>query len=451
MAGKIIEIEADSLEEAKELVKSQTPKGFYVLSEQIIADGRPQTVKAMAETIEAAYTKAQSEIPNNANIVEKKEVSVPERKVISVMAFDEKDAESIAIRGAQQEFGSAAVVESLRLTTIGSKGFLGIGVKPNQYEAEILQQAVVEVTYQTKAKICAEIGKKTYRLCLADPDHPARQFIDEATRIADSGVQLTTTAMMTNSTVGMELVSAIERALEEEPEDLDLLMAKSGALECSLQFKTAEEVIDHILSINPEYFEARQRKAYWEKWLHVFQYPPWSTASTSLHPVMSAHIQHNRSIQLVRDGLQIGIAVVRPVQRSDFPGGLSNRMPSKWVPIWSDTPYGAIVAHYSVVVDNPSDPYKGEAFLSVNAPDEINPASAYWILQRMCHINSCFIILTDGHNILYNSRYIFPEPLKSTLSTISEKMVRQSNKMDPMAYQRACQWHMNTFDMKNVH
>ena len=41
MAEKTIEIEAESLEEAKEQVKSQTPKGFCALSEQVIADGRP--------------------------------------------------------------------------------------------------------------------------------------------------------------------------------------------------------------------------------------------------------------------------------------------------------------------------------------------------------------------------------------------------------------------------
>jgi hypothetical protein len=44
------------------------------------------------------------------------------------------------------------------LITSGSRGFLGIGKKPNQYEVEVLHQAIVEITYKTKAKISAEIG-----------------------------------------------------------------------------------------------------------------------------------------------------------------------------------------------------------------------------------------------------------------------------------------------------
>jgi hypothetical protein len=35
-----------------------------------------------------------------------------------------------------------------------------IGKKPNQYEVELLRQAVVAVTYETKAKISAQIGRK---------------------------------------------------------------------------------------------------------------------------------------------------------------------------------------------------------------------------------------------------------------------------------------------------
>jgi acyl carrier protein len=450
MPEKGIEIEAESLEEAKEQVKSQTPKGFCVLSEQVIADGRPKTVQAVAETLEAAFAKAHSEIPDNANILEQKELALPERKVISVEASDETNAQSSAGLRAKQEFGSTAIVKSLRLIAAGSKGFLGIGAKPDQYEAEILQQAVVEVTYKTKAKIRAEIGKKTYRLGLADPNHPARQFIDEATRIADTVVQLNVNLMETNSISSMQLVSAIERALEKEPEDPDLLVAKSGALCCAMQFKTAEEVIDHVLSIDPEHFESRQRKEFWQKWEHVFQFPPWSPAAKTLHPVMSEHFQHQHSIQLIRDGLQIGIAVARPAQSREFPGGLPDRTPSRWVPIWSDTPYGAIVAHYTVIEDNPADPWKGEAFLPVSIPDETTSASGYWMLQRMCRINSCFIILTDGHNILYNNRYIFPDTLKSTLLEISDKMIRQSAKKDTEAFQKACQWHMNNFDMRRV-
>lgn len=305
-----------------------------------------------------------------------------------------------------------------------------------------------------ESQISQPKAKKLSSRGLLDPNHAARQFIDEASLIADRVVRLSAygegVVLETNSVDGMRLVSPIEKALEVAPNDLDLLVAKSGALCCAMQFKTAEEVIDHVLSMDPEHFEARQRKNHWHKWEHLFQYPSWSTAAKTLHPVMAAHFEHQHAVQLIRDGLQIGIAIVRPAQSNEFPGGLTNRMPSKWVPIWSDTPHGAIVAHYTIIEDNPVEPWKGEAFLPINVPSEATPASGYWLLQRMCRVSSCFIILTDGENVLYNSRYTFPDTVRSTLLVISEKMARQSAGKDPMAFQQSCQWHMNNFDMKRI-
>lgn len=41
----------------------------------------------------------------------------------------------------------------------GKKRLWGIGKKPSQYEAEVFQQAVVEVTYKQRAKVSAKIGE----------------------------------------------------------------------------------------------------------------------------------------------------------------------------------------------------------------------------------------------------------------------------------------------------
>ncbi|MDH5362739.1 MAG: hypothetical protein OEW84_05450 [Aigarchaeota archaeon] len=168
--------------------------------------------------------------------------------------------------------------------------------------------------------------KKKAGLGLADPSHIARQEIDEASHIADQAIRLAVagehTLMQSNSADAMRIVSAIEKALEKSPDDLELLVAKSGALCCGLQFKTAEEVIDQVLSINPEHFEARQRKDHWEKWTHLFSYPSWSDTATTLHPVIAAHLRYGQVVQIVRDGLQAGIAVVRPAQRQQFSAGI---------------------------------------------------------------------------------------------------------------------------------
>jgi hypothetical protein len=155
-----IQTEAETLEEAREQLKSQTPEGFQLLSEKIISDGKPKTVKGVANTADAAFAKAQIGIPNNADILEKKELVPSERKMITVEAFDEWTAISNAEAEASKQFGSAAVVQSKKLAMTGKKGFLGIGKKPDQYEAEILvRQATVEVSYKLKAKISADVGE----------------------------------------------------------------------------------------------------------------------------------------------------------------------------------------------------------------------------------------------------------------------------------------------------
>lgn len=162
---RIIEVEAETLQEAREQTKSQIPEGFMLLSERVILDGKPKTVKAFADTIESAFAK-EGEIPSNAVIVEKKIISSPAKKVMTVESFDEQNARTQL----ESRIGKTETIKvlSLTMTLAGKRGFLGIGKKPNQYEAQMLQQAIVEITYKTKAKISAEIGSRKQQFARLD-------------------------------------------------------------------------------------------------------------------------------------------------------------------------------------------------------------------------------------------------------------------------------------------
>ena len=151
----IVEVEADSLEEARKRIKAVIPTGLHLLSEEVISDGTPQTIKAFAETVEKAFAKAEEKIPADAHSIVRKETNVPGQGTLMVDAFDEQDAKSQVTN----QLGDSAVTESIRLVTPGKTGFLGIGRKPDQYEVTCFQQAVVEVTYQQRVKISARIGK----------------------------------------------------------------------------------------------------------------------------------------------------------------------------------------------------------------------------------------------------------------------------------------------------
>jgi hypothetical protein len=152
---KIIEAEAESVPEARKIINSQIPKKLNLISEEIISDGLPKTVEAVANTIQEAFIKAQEGIPPGANILERKEVAVPCQKVVIVEAFDEQNANAVAMQGIENK----ATIKAIRLTVSGKPGFLGMGKKPNRYEAELFYKAVVTITYKTRAKISAKIGK----------------------------------------------------------------------------------------------------------------------------------------------------------------------------------------------------------------------------------------------------------------------------------------------------
>lgn len=155
---RTIEIEAESFAEAQRQLRSQIPKGMFIHMERIMVSGGTKTVKATADTTELAFEIAQKEIPIEASEVKKKILTSPERRAIIVEAFDEQTASALI---ADKVKGTDEVIKTTKLKAIGNKGLLGVGKKPNQYEADIHRQALVEVTYNTKAKIYAELGDKT--------------------------------------------------------------------------------------------------------------------------------------------------------------------------------------------------------------------------------------------------------------------------------------------------
>jgi hypothetical protein len=154
MTKKITEFEAETLEEARKRAYSQPPEGLVVISEQIISNGKT-TARAVADTTDAAFAKARSEIPSDAEILEERVVTAPETRIVRIEAVSDQDAAAKS----QDQFNGSVVVKNLQLIASGRKGFLGIGKVLNLYEVEILQQSVVEIAYKTVAKISVEFDK----------------------------------------------------------------------------------------------------------------------------------------------------------------------------------------------------------------------------------------------------------------------------------------------------
>lgn len=151
--------EGDSVDAVREQLKSQVPEGFQIRLEQILSDGKPITVKESADTGEAAFAKAESKIPAEAEVISRKELTPAKLHTVTIEANNEQDLQSNAKFQVRTKFNNTATVRGYKLSVAGRKGFLGVGAKPNQYEVEILQQAVVEITYKMKVKMSAVIDK----------------------------------------------------------------------------------------------------------------------------------------------------------------------------------------------------------------------------------------------------------------------------------------------------
>ena len=156
MPEQTITIEANSIEEAKELLKTKLPEGFQIVSEEIVSDGNLKVIQVTGDSTESALQKAKLEIPTNAELLEWKEISPSEHKFISVDAEDDLSAQTQTL---SKITGRRPAIKRVSLLSQGSKGFLGIGKKLNQYQVEVVYEAIIEVTYQPKAKISTTIVK----------------------------------------------------------------------------------------------------------------------------------------------------------------------------------------------------------------------------------------------------------------------------------------------------
>lgn len=153
MPTQIIEVEAETLDEAELILQNQIPQGFAVQSVQIESDGKPKTIQAAADTTQTAWEMAMQQIPSEAMILSRQDLIPPGRQVLQV----EADNEQMAKEQVASQIGETRYLKGMRTIAPARKGLLGIGKAAGRYEAEIAQQAVVAITYRSRARISATL------------------------------------------------------------------------------------------------------------------------------------------------------------------------------------------------------------------------------------------------------------------------------------------------------
>ncbi|MCD4786447.1 MAG: hypothetical protein K8T10_21690 [Candidatus Eremiobacteraeota bacterium] len=280
------------------------------------------------------------------------------------------------------------------------------------------------------------------------------QYIHAASALADRVVKIEpigSSKMMTVSGAdGAKLVSAIDRALSRLPDNANLMMAKSAALCCALRFKEAKATVDMVLDKYPDHFEARQRKEHWDMWEHLFQFPSWNKKKTVLHQVTAIALSRGKQVQIVRDGLNLALLILHPIQQREFPGGIPSDSRFKWIADWSETPEGSLIAHYILLDAVRSEPYRGEGFFPVYYPKEAGVEEGYWLLQRLAFVKRCYVVLAEGRNVWFNRVFDFSGEFRKNLQEMAFMAEEKKLPQNFPGFRRACQWHMQNLDLSQL-
>lgn len=282
-------------------------------------------------------------------------------------------------------------------------------------------------------------------------DCPGYDLIQEASRIADQGITLqqkgTIWSTATNTEVGASLVAAITDALEASPRNADLLVAKYAALTLSSDPARAPEVLAEALSLSPTHLDARMLRDHASTWQHLFHFPAWSEERRVLSPPMREWLRMRQSLQIVRDGLSLGLAVVNPASAEGFPSRIRR---SGWKLVWSKTPHGPIAFHYALLDCGQGDIRKQESGIPHVAEDSPTVRSGYWILKRLAHLESIFIVFADDAQILHNVRYEFPASVRNALKAMGRGLEKSGPVKSVDSCQAAASWYTENIDFESI-
>lgn len=165
MQNEIV-IEADTIEQVRQIAASQVVKGFKISSEKIITLGIPESIQGEGLTSKEAFIKLQKKVPQKAVVLSREELRQSIHRTIEIEAFKEETALKVATSNIR-DYNN---IEGIQLFKEGNKGFLSFGKKPNLYHVTVSENALVKITYKEKAKALFTYSLKNLMDAINDGD-----------------------------------------------------------------------------------------------------------------------------------------------------------------------------------------------------------------------------------------------------------------------------------------
>lgn len=155
----VLEAQAGSLAEARSQIESQLsklPRDYVIISEEVSSESKSGKKEYHFEHSPDESGKPKLFIPENATMSSMRVIRDARTIINRLEAMDEEDARKKA-RSLYPGLG----IRKIQLITQGSYGFLGLGKKqPNQYEIEICDFGVAQVTYEVDARIRVKVAER---------------------------------------------------------------------------------------------------------------------------------------------------------------------------------------------------------------------------------------------------------------------------------------------------
>jgi Fe-S-cluster containining protein len=135
-----------SLEDATARVRQDIGNRGDIIWISMLSSGHPKTVEGCGDTVQAAITSCEHQCSTFVAMKSQRVRDEPRIINWSIKA----DTEAAARTSLQARLDDSRIIKRIQLTKRGRRGVFGLGRTPNHYTAEILQQAVVSVTFLTE-------------------------------------------------------------------------------------------------------------------------------------------------------------------------------------------------------------------------------------------------------------------------------------------------------------
>jgi tetratricopeptide (TPR) repeat protein len=231
----------------------------------------------------------------------------------------------------------------------------------------------------------------------------------------------------------MDAVRAFEKAHRLQPQNSLYHFAWASALHLAGQYKTAEEEMQRLLQVNPQFLLARFAIDGWALWKSHFLLPEWSPAVTRGLPVLGHEVKVAVLLPVL-DGITPRATLFLRDSQGDFQNvGVLRAAKIDVTTVVSTINSPQVVANYGCIWDSPTNPYRLEAleFPLRQRGHIVRRTFEFLCLQQ----DIDFVVIDARNSVLLNKRLPMPKRMRDVNQQLLKLLLESAGEnIPPAAY-----------------